>query len=116
MSENAAPIILKNSKKPKGFQKGKPAGPGRPKGLLNKATQEVKAIATRIVQDPRYLERLQNRIDRGEAGSVEVLLWHYAYGKPKERVELTGQNNGPLRFTLNLGVDPSRGDDGSTGP
>jgi hypothetical protein len=111
MSHDADSPILINPKKRKGFQKGKPPGPGRPKGLQNRNTLEVKQLATRILQDKDYLEALQRRLLRGEAGPIEVTLWHYAYGKPKERVELTGENRGPLRFTLNLGVDPGSQDE-----
>lgn len=75
---------------------------GRPKGVPNKATQEVKALCTRLVEDPVYLRNLQRRLRDGTLnGSVESMIWHYAKGKPKETVAIEG-GDVPLRFTLSL--------------
>jgi len=79
------------------FVKGQPANrTGRPKGSPNKATADIKAIATRLVNDPGYVASLEVRLKRGTAGAVEPLLFHYAYGKPKEVRELTGADGAPL--------------------
>jgi hypothetical protein len=66
---------------------GNPAG--RRPGTLNKATREVRELARRLVEDPEYQESVQQRLKDGLAGPLEPLLWHYAYGKPKEVVDLT---------------------------
>lgn len=58
-------------------------GPGRPKGLKNKATVEIQAFATRFISDKNYLRKLRIRVNEGSAPHMETLLWHYAYGKPK---------------------------------
>jgi hypothetical protein len=63
---------------------------GRPKGVPNKTTQEVKAAARAIVDDPAYRESLIKRLHAGLAPHMEPLLWHYAYGKPKETIEVEG--------------------------
>lgn len=65
------------------------AGPGRPKGALNKATREIKDIAAGLLSDPAYVESLRRRLTSGKAPHMETLLHHYAYGKPKESVEGT---------------------------
>lgn len=65
------------------------AGPGRPKGSLNKATREIKDIAAGLLSDPAYVESLTRRLRGGKAPHMETLLHHYAYGKPKEQVEGT---------------------------
>ncbi len=73
------------------FVKGHPPyyGPGRPKGSLNKRTLEAKAFARQLVYDPTYLQNLQADLkERKVEASLEAMLWHYAYGKPKEHVEL----------------------------
>ncbi len=67
------------------------AGPGRPKGSVNKAPAEVRAAARAIIDDPVYREALRNRIMSGSAPAMETLLWHYGYGKPKETIELSGE-------------------------
>src|SRR5207245_6968615 len=55
-------------------------GPGRRKGVPNKATAVVRELARRLVQDPKYLASLQRRLRHGEAGSMEPMLWNHAYG------------------------------------
>jgi hypothetical protein len=82
--------------------RGKPFKPGdkragRPKGVLNKVTVEVKQAAQALVEDPDYRRTLALRLKKGRAApAVEAMLWYYAYGKPKEMVELTGPNGTPL--------------------
>lgn len=72
------------------FERGHPPyiGPGRPKGSLNKTTVEAKSLARQLIDDSLYRKNLLNRLQQGEAGQMEVVLWHYAYGKPKEAVEV----------------------------
>ena len=75
----------------RGLRRG---GPGRRKGVPNKATREVRTLARGLLNDKRYLAQLRRRMIAGTAGPVEVLLYHYAYGKPKDMSE-------------HLDVDPS---------
>ena len=66
-------------------------GPGRKKGVPNKATAEVRAACAAIVDDPTYRRQLIARAQAGTlAPAVECMLWHYAKGKPKDRVEHSG--------------------------
>ena len=66
-------------------------GPGRKKGVPNRATTEVKAICAAIVDDPAYRKTLVARAKAGELPpALEAMLWHYAYGKPKEQIEHAG--------------------------
>jgi hypothetical protein len=61
----------------------------RSKGALNWTTREAKEMARRIVCDPEYWEATRKRAIEGTLGQMEPVLWHYAFGKPKERVELS---------------------------
>ena len=63
-------------------QSGNPKG--KPKGALNHTTHEVAAAAHALVTDETYRRNLLARLRAGTAGAIEVLLWHYAYGKPRE--------------------------------
>lgn len=64
-------------------------GVGRPKGALNKGTQEAREFATRILDSEDYKRSLELRIRTGELPpQIETLLYYYRYGKPKERVEM----------------------------
>lgn len=68
----------------------KPGEGGRPKGVPNKATREIREFAQRILEDPEYVESLRRRLKRGTAGQVEALLFHYGYGKPRETLAVEG--------------------------
>jgi hypothetical protein len=69
----------------------KRGGPGRPKGLPNKVTQEVQEAAAALVDDPAYRERLERDLRaRKVAPAIEQMLWYYAKGKPKEIIEHQG--------------------------
>jgi len=73
----------------RGLKRG--GSPGRPKGVPNKATVEAKAAATLIVDDPKYRENLLHRARAGKlAPGMEVVLWSYAKGRPKEQNEAPG--------------------------
>lgn len=83
-------------------QSGNPHG--RPKGRKNKATAEVQLLHRQLVNDSAYRRTLLRRLRSGKlAPAVECLLWHYAYGKPKDTIQHEG-GDVPLKFTLNLDV------------
>jgi len=42
---------------------------------------------SQLVDDPEYREALRRRLIAGTAGGVEILMWHYAKGKPVDRIE-----------------------------
>lgn len=86
-------------------------GPGRKPGIPNKATQEIKEVARRLLEDPDYVQNLKRRLQRGDAGQVEPLLYHYAYGKPKETVALEGNPMAPLIIDAFRPDDAKRGAD-----
>ena len=68
-------------------QSGNPHG--RPKGALNKATREVREWARGLLEDPLYRAALQRRLIDGTCPpQLEVLLYHYAYGKPVDVIAM----------------------------
>jgi hypothetical protein len=69
------------------------AGPGRPKGVVPKATREVRDAARALVDDQDYRAALRVRLKAGTAPHMETLLWHYGYGKPTERIEVKDTTN-----------------------
>jgi hypothetical protein len=63
---------------------------GRKKGVPNKQTKEVKAIAQGLILDPAYQRQLKTRLrDNTLPQEIEKLLWYYAFGKPAQSVNLT---------------------------
>jgi hypothetical protein len=65
--------------------------PGRPKGVPNKATQEIKALAQRLLKDREYRKLFRARLRDGELSpGVEAMLYHYAFGKPADTLKLDG--------------------------
>jgi hypothetical protein len=64
-------------------------GPGRPKGVPNKATTEVKKLCTALVEDADYQARFRTRMLAGKLPPmVEAMAWYYAFGKPREQIQL----------------------------
>lgn len=59
--------------------------------LVRKAMKgEITKLATYLVTDPIYLEDMQKAMRRGELHpALQQMLWAYAFGKPKERVEIS---------------------------
>ena len=71
------------------FVKGGPPGPGRPKGSLDKVSRDIRERARALLSEEGYLESLRYRLQQGIlAPAVEVTLMHYAYGKPRETVDV----------------------------
>lgn len=68
----------------------KRGGPGRKPGIPNKATLEIKDASRKLVEDPAYVLSLKRRLVAGKAPHMETLLFHYAYGKPKDTTEHEG--------------------------
>lgn len=69
---------------------GKP-GPGRPKGSMNQSTRMARDFARGLIESASYRKKLAADFRaRKVHPSVEVLMWHYAAGKPKEVVEVDG--------------------------
>ncbi len=70
-----------------GFKAGHQKLGGRGKSTPNKTTVEVRRLAREFLEDPAYRRSLRQRLIQGRAQHLETLLWHYAFGKPREQVE-----------------------------
>ena len=97
-------------KKPRGrpFKKGGPPGPGRPEGVPNKATAEMKAWLEGFLAGEAYRENAKGRVLKGRASHLETLWHHYAYGQPKQEIELTGRHLTKFELTAEPPETPVR--------
>lgn len=58
-------------------------------GRGSEEQRAVRELSRLLVTDPEYLLRLKQRLLEGSASpAVEVMVWHYAWGKPQEEVDL----------------------------
>lgn len=85
------------------------AGPGRPKGSLNKTTREIKDAARALLEGPEYVRNRLKRLEEGKLPpAVECLLYHYAYGKPRETLAVEGTES--LAELLQTALSSEHGD------
>ena len=73
------------------------AGPGRPVGRKNNTTLAQKAFAARVLGEPgtpefdEFVISTRKQLLAGVlAPAITALILHYAYGKPKETIEVEG--------------------------
>lgn len=69
----------------------KRGGPGRVPGVPNRVTSEIRDASKKLVEDAKYVTGLKKRLVAGKAPHMETLLFHYAYGKPKDVTEHEGE-------------------------
>jgi hypothetical protein len=70
------------------FKKGEG---GRPKGIPNKATRDIRALAQALF-DAEYWTRTKKQLDAGKLNpAIHVRLLAYAFGEPKKVVRLEGE-------------------------
>ena len=77
-------MTVKNRRNTAGLRRGG----GRPKGVPNKVTTEIKDI-TRNIFDAAYFASVKARLAEGKlAPAVECRLLGYAFGEPKQSIDL----------------------------
>jgi hypothetical protein len=70
---------------------------GRPPGAVNKIRGEAKVFCQEVLRSEEYRQSVRQRAKSGTLpAQVEVLLWHYAYGKPVEHVQVATAANTDL--------------------
>lgn len=63
--------------------------PAEERRLVKAAKAEIATLAKYLVEDPLYLLDLKRRLASGKLHpTIESMLFAYAYGKPKERIEV----------------------------
>ena len=82
---------------------------GRTKGTPNKTSGLVAERCRQLIEDPKYVDYFQHRLYVGQLpAALEAMTWAYAYGKPKELIELTGKDGGPLEVHDHFAVPAPR--------
>jgi hypothetical protein len=76
------------------FKKGEG---GRPRGVQNKATVEIKEASRLFLADKAGQLKMLQQYQNGELNPyILALLHYYAFGKPKERMEFEDKTPRPL--------------------
>lgn len=58
-------------------------------GATNFTRHEAQRFARQLLESAEYRRNLEKRVTDGTAPpAIEAMLWHYAYGKPIEQVEI----------------------------
>ena len=85
---------------PHRFQEGqpRPAKAEHRAGTPNKSTQDVGQFCREVLETAEFQEKWRDYFKTTPLRVMEpkLLAFAYAYGKPRERVELTGAESGPL--------------------
>jgi hypothetical protein len=91
------------------FRPGVSGNPkGKPPGLLNKITREVKELALGILCDADVQARLLVDARKGRlAPPVMTMLMAYAWGKPKETIDVHVLEAFRITITDDLGSEPT---------
>ena len=77
---------------------------GRPPGIVAKPTKELRGFCRAFVEDQVYRENLLLRILAGKAPFIETLIWHYAYGKPPDKL-IVDEHRAPFAVLLRKPVE-----------
>lgn len=86
---------------PNGVVSGRPfakGNPGRPRGSKNRRQLEIRTFALSLMTDPEYVQMLRLRMKAGKAPHMEIFFAQHAWGKPKERIEITANDPTILRL------------------
>jgi hypothetical protein len=76
--------LREDPRRPKGI--GKTGG--RKKGTPNKTTVELREFFSSVLRDPAYRAQLLTKARLGTLPPpVEIALWYYEMGKPKETID-----------------------------
>jgi hypothetical protein len=79
----------------RGHRWTKGSAPRKQPGMVSHRKREVRELALNLVTDPAYLANLYKRIVAGKAPHMEITLWHYAFGKPTDRVRIEAEGHAP---------------------
>lgn len=80
---------------------GRKTGGGSRKGIRNRRTADIEEFARGIAGDAEVRQRMLLQARDGTLpAQVLALVFHYAYGKPIERIEHSGPEGEPLQVSL----------------
>ena len=93
-----------------------PGQSGNPNGRPSTRRTELNELLEQVFTNPRRKKVLEKLIDDAEKGNHEArtLLLAYAYGKPVERKEVTGEDGAPIAVQFVEALNTAYADDPDT--
>lgn len=87
---------------PHRYAKGHKKMGGRKKGGLNKKTLEIaqfsRELFADVFKDPAFAQQVKNKILAGKESPLVMELLKYGYGKPPDKIQLSGPDGGPIEI------------------
>ena len=80
------------------FKPGQKKLGGRKKGVKNKRVPEIRTFARNLLADRDYRRTLRARLkDLTLDPGLIRMLYQYAFGRPPDKLEISGPDGGPIR-------------------
>lgn len=80
---------------------------GRPPGIVDQHRKEIRGFARRFLEEEKYRLNVEERILAGKALLIEMLLYHYAYGKPPDKL-VVDDRRPPFQIVLRREIQLER--------
>ncbi|MDH4246084.1 MAG: hypothetical protein OEV38_20285 [Nitrospira sp.] len=79
------------------FERGRLKTGGRQRGSPNKSTQKVRRLCREVLETEEFQHKWRQYFANTSLDEIEpkllTLAFHYAYGRPREQIQLSGMDS-----------------------